>query len=148
MLGKYCIPSSNAYFLLTEQHEIWWGKKTKSSIIPKVFIRKLLSVCPLGRWLHFWESAFCANWSEMWLSRVKLPQSVQNGLEALGSLPDGSYLVPNAVLSLAYFWEQVLSGTAHVGAVCPTGSPDCPFQPRVLPCHYWFYEASISFCKH
>lgn len=107
------------------------GKETKSSIVPKVFdTSKVLSVCCLGQWLHFKESALCANWPGMWLARIKLLQSGQEGPEALGR-----WQSPNAQCSgdagLLLRAAPKLQAP-HVGAACQTGARDCSLPAQSL----------------
>lgn len=87
------------------------GKGTNnSSVVPKIFrTSEVLTVCHLGQWLHFQEAAICTNWPGMLLARVKFLQSVPGGPEALGGLCDSGHLLHDAVVMLAYFWEQPLS---------------------------------------
>lgn len=94
-------------------------EETNSSIFSKLFrTSKVLSVRHLGQWLHFQDSAICANWPRTWLAGVKLPPSVQEDPAALGSLADGSHLMHDAVVMLAYFREQLLSFRLPVWELC------------------------------
>lgn len=77
-------------------------KGTNSSVVPKIFsTNEVLTMCHLGHWLHFLNSAICANWPAMWLARVKIPQSLQEGPEALGRLGDGGPQMHDAAVMLA-----------------------------------------------
>lgn len=116
-------------------------EETNSSIFSKIFsTSKVLSVCHLGQWLHFQDSAICANWPRMWLAGVKLPQSVQEDPVALGSLAGGSHLMHDAVVMLAYFWEQLLSYRLPVWELCVGRELQTVHSlPRPLACHHWFY---------